>query len=65
VAWGGLTDRRWTVPIAVTLALPVVWLNGLAILVALAPILALDHARSAARSPTNGAVLAESGPGPA
>ena len=39
VAWGGLTDRRWTVPIAVTLALPVVWLNSLAILVALVPIL--------------------------
>jgi hypothetical protein len=30
-AW---TDRRWVVPIAVTLALPVVWLNGLAILAA-------------------------------
>ena len=39
VAWGGLTDRRWTVPVAVTLALPVVWLNGLAVLVALGPVL--------------------------
>ncbi len=39
VAWGGITDRRWIVPIAVTLALPVVWLNSLAILIALAPIL--------------------------
>lgn len=38
VAWGGLTDRRWTVPVAVTLALPVVWLNSLAILVALVPL---------------------------
>lgn len=37
-AWGGLTDRRWTVPIAVTLGLPVVWLNSLAILVALVPL---------------------------
>lgn len=38
-AWGGRTDRRWTVPVAVTLALPVLWLNGLATLVALVPIL--------------------------
>jgi hypothetical protein len=38
VAWGGLTDRRWTVPVAVTLALPVVWLNGLAVLAALIPL---------------------------
>lgn len=36
--WGGWTDRRWTVPVAVTLALPVVWLNSLAILAALVPL---------------------------
>jgi hypothetical protein len=40
IAWGGLTDRRWTVPVGVTLALPVLWLNGLAILLALVPMLA-------------------------
>jgi hypothetical protein len=40
VAWGALTDRRWTLPIAMVLALPVLWLNGLAILVALVPLLA-------------------------
>ena len=34
MAWAGLTDRRWVVPIAATLALPVVYVNGLAILVA-------------------------------
>jgi glycosyl transferase family 87 len=39
VAWGGLTDRRWTVPVAVALALPVLWLNGLAVLAALVPLL--------------------------
>jgi hypothetical protein len=38
VAWGGFTDRRWTVPVAVTLALPVVWLNGLAVLAAVIPL---------------------------
>ncbi|MEA2652843.1 MAG: alpha,2-mannosyltransferase [Chloroflexota bacterium] len=36
VAWGGLTDRRWTVPLAATLALPVLWLSGFAICAALA-----------------------------
>ncbi len=34
VWWGGRTDRPWTVPAAVTLALPIVWFAGLAILVA-------------------------------
>lgn len=37
VVWGGLTDRRWTVPVAATLALPVIWFNGLAVLLALVP----------------------------
>ncbi len=36
VAWGGLTDRRWTVPLAATLALPVLWVSGFAICAALA-----------------------------
>jgi hypothetical protein len=34
VTWGALTDRRWTVPIAVTLALPVLWPSGFAVLAA-------------------------------
>ena len=38
VAWGGLTDRRWTVPVASTLALPALWPAGLAVLAALWPI---------------------------
>jgi len=38
VAWGGLNDRRWTVPVGATLALPVLWPSGLAILAALWPI---------------------------
>jgi hypothetical protein len=35
VAWGGLTDRRWTVPLAATLALPVLWVSGFAICAAM------------------------------
>ena len=45
VAWGGLTDRYWTVPIAVTIALPVLWLNGLAVLVAILPMMEAKRAR--------------------
>ena len=36
VVWGGRTDRRWTVPVAATLALPVLWVSGFAICAALA-----------------------------
>jgi Glycosyltransferase family 87 len=35
VAWGARTDRRWTVPAAAALALPVMWLSGLSILAAI------------------------------
>lgn len=35
VAWGGLTNRRWTVPVAATLALPILWFSGLTVLTAL------------------------------
>lgn len=36
--WGGWTNRRWTVPVAATIALPIIWIHGLAMLVALFPI---------------------------
>ncbi len=35
VIWGAATDRRWTVLVATTLALPVLWFHGLAVLVGL------------------------------
>lgn len=38
VVFAGLTGRAWLVPVAVMLALPVVWLNSLAILVACVPL---------------------------
>ncbi|HUG48932.1 MAG TPA: glycosyltransferase family 87 protein [Candidatus Limnocylindria bacterium] len=34
VAWGARRDARWTVPLAATLALPVLWAGGLSLLVA-------------------------------
>jgi Flp pilus assembly pilin Flp len=39
VAWGARTDRPWTVPVAVTLAMPVVWIHGLATLAGVVPLL--------------------------
>lgn len=38
VILAGRSDRRWLVPVAVLLALPVVWLNGLAVLAAVIPL---------------------------
>ena len=43
IAWGAWTERRWTIPVAMTLAMPILWLNGPTILVALWPM----YARSA------------------
>ena len=37
VVWGARTDRRWTVVVAATLALPVIWIAGLATLVGVIP----------------------------
>jgi hypothetical protein len=39
VVWGALTDRRWTVPVAAMLALPILWVNGLAMLVGVLPLI--------------------------
>jgi hypothetical protein len=36
VVWGARSDRRWTVVVAATLALPVLWVSGFAICAALA-----------------------------
>lgn len=35
VTWGALTDRRWTLVVAVTLGYPVLWWNALATLIAM------------------------------
>ena len=45
VWWGARTDRRWTVPVAATLSLPIIWFHGLALLVAAIPLWREDRAR--------------------
>ncbi|MEO5966580.1 MAG: glycosyltransferase family 87 protein [Candidatus Limnocylindrales bacterium] len=54
------TDRAWLLPIGVTLALPVVWLNGLAILAACWPL--RSKAAFDARSLVPGRAAAVAGP---
>lgn len=38
VVWGARAGHRWTVPVASMLALPILWVNGLAMLVAVIPL---------------------------
>ncbi|TMB83413.1 MAG: DUF2029 domain-containing protein [Chloroflexi bacterium] len=47
VAWGAVTDRRWTVAVAAFLALPVIWPSGFALLAAVPPLVIADRARPA------------------
>jgi hypothetical protein len=37
VVWGALTDRRWTVVASACLALPALWIAGLAMLIGVIP----------------------------
>jgi hypothetical protein len=38
IAWGARTDRHWTVPIGILLAMPILWLNVFTLLVAIVPL---------------------------
>ena len=55
VVWAARTDRRWLVPVASVLAMPVMWPNSYAVLVAVIPLLALDRARAMAAATEPGA----------
>jgi hypothetical protein len=39
IAWGARTNRPWTVPVGALLAMPVLWINVFAMLVAMVPLL--------------------------
>ena len=49
IVWGARTDRRWTLPIGMTFALPTVWLNTPTILVAILPLIPAGADTPAAR----------------
>jgi hypothetical protein len=38
IAWGARTDRYWTVPVGVLLAMPILWINVFTILIAVLPL---------------------------
>ena len=38
IFWGARTDRHWTVPIGVLLAMPILWVNVFALLLAVVPL---------------------------
>jgi hypothetical protein len=59
VVFAAWSDRRWLVPVAVVLAMPVLWLNSLAVLAGCVPLAFPD--RVALR---RGVALSESSPGP-
>jgi hypothetical protein len=43
--WGARSDRRWVVPLAAVLALPIIWFHGLAVLTAIIPLWREDARR--------------------
>jgi hypothetical protein len=49
VAWGAATNRTWTIPIAVTLGMPIVWLNSPTILIGILPLVAAGASTPAGR----------------
>lgn len=51
VVIGALTDRRWFVPIAATIALPVLWENSITLLLAALPLVGWGPLRRAASPP--------------
>ena len=58
VWWGARTDRRWTVPVAATISLPIIWFHGLALLVAAIPLWREDRVRRAAQAGAAGGTAA-------
>jgi hypothetical protein len=54
VWWGARTDRRWVVPVAVALSLPIIWFHGLAVLAACIPLWREDRRARAASAPSGG-----------
>jgi hypothetical protein len=61
VIWGARTNRQWTVAVAATVALPVLWITGLAVLAGAVPELRARAARSRSAAPTAPATSSSAG----
>ncbi len=55
IVWAAATGRRWAVPIAAFLALPVIWPSGFALLAAVPPLWITDRRRGCASEDTDAA----------
>jgi glycosyl transferase family 87 len=64
IAWGAWTDRRWTIPVAMTLAMPILWVNSVTILVAIWPMVAAGASSPAGRWLRASRAPAAPGPAP-
>lgn len=65
VAWGGLTNRKWTVPVAAALAMPVLWIAAFSVLAAIPALSRAELAdRTRPESPNRGIAVATA-PSPA
>jgi hypothetical protein len=62
VIWGARTDRRWTVAVAATIALPVLWITGFAVLAGAVPELRARTATSRASAQTASTPVARAVP---
>ena len=60
VTWGALTDRKWTVPLAAALAMPVLWIAAFSVVAA---VFAID--RPELQPATGGAAVSTPKPAPA
>jgi len=60
VVWGARTDRAWVLPVAVSLSVPFLWWNVLAVMVAAVPLAGWrpDDASEAAQPPTHSPAVA-------
>jgi hypothetical protein len=65
VVWGARTDRRWVVPVASVIALPVLWITGPAMLVAIPRLRKPAAGRVDATSDRSAVSLADAEPRPA
>jgi hypothetical protein len=65
VGWGGLTNRKWTVPVAAAIAMPVLWISAFSVLAALLAIGRPQLQERPARAKLGTAAEPESAPPPA
>ena len=63
VWWGARTNRRWTVPVAATLSLPIIWIHGLTLLIAAIPLWRADRRRASTKESDEIAARASAVPG--